>query len=132
MNSNTNNRKMFHGRCFNQDSWASKPVNSGQSYVLGGEDKTMTVFYDKRVRNGDEVASPFEKFLQVLWEGSAGEELFIQRWAGANFFYMDIVQLANDHSLITRVIKLITAIPTWPYALHLSAHTHTHKHFYSL
>lgn len=41
------NRKRFHGRCFNHDSWANKPFNS-QSYPLGSEH--MTILHDQRLQ----------------------------------------------------------------------------------
>ncbi len=56
---NCNNRKTFHGRCFNHDSWASKPLNSSPSDLRGSEDKTMTGLYDQRVQHEEEIKSLF-------------------------------------------------------------------------
>lgn len=63
---NRNNRKTFHGRCFNHDSWASKPLNSSQSDLLGSEDKTMTVLCDQRAQHGDEIKLLLPCFFRLL------------------------------------------------------------------
>lgn len=149
-----NNRKIFHGRCFNHDSWASKPLNSSQSDLLGSEDKTMTALYDQSVQEGDGIKLLFFKLLhffivsQSLWEqvcvrGDSSAE------GGQVMQASDIRTKARlicsfDITLyswamiiaisLQRVTEQIAAIQMWQYAAYPSAAGaagHTHTHFYN-